>query len=143
MFGVPQGSILGPPLVTLFLLPLAHAFQKHKINYQSYTDNSLLSDRHFSLDDLAPTCSLSQCLDNIVLWMPENVCVSVWPQSVVSVVSTYTLIMPMMLIEFCDFPSGNWLLLRQCLDHLYEACSVCLSMKCATQSRKRKNTKVP
>lgn len=57
---------------------------------------------------------------------------SVWPQSVVSVVSSYMLIMLMMLIEFCDFSSGNWLLLRQCLDHLYEARSVSLSMKYVT-----------
>ena len=68
-YGVPQGSILGPVLFGLYMLPLGNIIRKHNISFHLYADDSQLYLPLKSKDSLQP---LLDCLDDIKGWMATN-----------------------------------------------------------------------
>ncbi|XP_032872790.1 uncharacterized protein LOC116970201, partial [Amblyraja radiata] len=69
--GVPQGSILGPLLFNIYMLPLAQIMKNIKICYHSYADDTQIYIT-ISPGDYSPIQALSRCIEQINDWMNQN-----------------------------------------------------------------------
>ena len=69
--GIPQGSILGPLLFSLYMLPLGSIFRKHNVYFHCYADDVqiYLPLKVNCQDSLKP---LLACLNDIKTWMNLN-----------------------------------------------------------------------
>ena len=69
--GVPQGSVLGPLLFNIYMLPLAQIMENNKISYHSYADDTQIYIT-LSPGNYSPIQQLNMCIEQINDWMCQN-----------------------------------------------------------------------
>ena len=71
-YGVPQGSVLGPVLFTMYMQPLSSVIRQSEAQYHFFADDSQLH-RSAVLEDLRDTASqMKTCIENVAKWMKLN-----------------------------------------------------------------------
>ena len=68
-YGVPQGSVLGPLLYTLYVSPIASIIASYNINHMQYADDTQL---YIALNRTNADIDIAQCFEAIKAWFTLN-----------------------------------------------------------------------
>ena len=71
-YGVPQGSLLGPVLFTLYTQPVSHVMCRHKCGFHRFVDDTQLRKSALAYDFKLLTYSLEYCIKEVKQWMTCN-----------------------------------------------------------------------
>ena len=68
-YGVPQGSVLGPLLFTLFMSPISNVISSFGVSQTQYADDTQL---YIGLNDATSVSTLSDCFTAVQHWLDLN-----------------------------------------------------------------------
>ena len=71
-YGVPQGSVLGPVLFTLYTVPLSDVISQHGCDFHKYADDTQLEDSAPPVDFPLVLRNLELCISSVKNWMLSN-----------------------------------------------------------------------
>ena len=72
LYGVPQGSVLGPVLFTLYSQPLSDVISFHGCDFHKYADDTQLSYSSSPEEFCSVQTRVQSCIDDVLSWMNSN-----------------------------------------------------------------------